>query len=390
MNEGFGDGSDDEGYGGYRQESDQESDRDNDDDVELVATKDPYIVQGLEILSGNEDDLPQFLADVMRRPPTVFQAGGGIVTGVVAGIGNWANGCGANAVGAFGCTVVSDVDGQLAVKSRDGHWEIHPERKDDVKEAIAGAIWSAIRLTLQSDAAKPLGQSELLNSEMTVRGVTLRFTARVDDQRQQAVFKRVEQFHREIAGLNCARLAEQVFRSQRQLKAHALNAWNTTTDTNAPSGEMVEAKRRLFKRELRRDRLRLYLEAAQVALLHALASGKVMLVIDAAESKKAYGGASGNNVTNASHVMGHGILPQLTAQEMVRINLDATGLGGLKTTLAHEVAHIAGFNPEGMETSGHMAEVQDYVDNERGTGLPKLLFDAYFFETVYQCFINSD
>ena len=58
------------------------------------------------------------------------------------------------------------------------------------------------------------------------------------------------------------------------------------------------------------------------------------------------------------------------------------------TTLAHELAHVIGFNPTACDASGHFADSKKYLDSEARYG-PKLLFDAYYFEVLFKKLVHQ-
>lgn len=72
--------------------------------------------------------------------------------------------------------------------------------------------------------------------------------------------------------------------------------------------------------------------------------------------------------------------PGLPDSTYVLINVDSPDN---IVTLAHELAHVVGYNPTGVESSGHFTDSTSYQQAEAEYG-PKLLFDAYYFEVLFR------
>ena len=103
----------------------------------------------------------------------------------------------------------------------------------------------------------------------------------------------------------------------------------------------------------------------------------VVIVFDCAGSKEDFGKTSKNDKATPENLMA-GKGEGLPVNPSVLINLEA---GSLLITLAHELAHVIGFNPTGANDIGHFADSGKYKELEGKYG-PKLLFDAYYFETL--------
>lgn len=366
-----------------RGNSDYESESEEDDG--LIAVRDPYVREALEVLSGNNGGLALFVSNQMSVE--INNVDVRLTNAIRQGLQNWGRPKGVQSGGYFGITNITDNEGPLAQKSEE-NWRIDPKKIPEVKHAISGAMWTGLRTHFDEEVGGQGGMG-LLSPEVDVKGVKLRFTARTDGSDRTKVATKVRQFYTEILGANIRMLAEQVLRNQTFLKWQALRVWKETTGANPTYQEITDTMRAILKKKTSRKKLLEYLSAAKIGMQHALASGRIKLIIDRAKNKLAFGGASAANDTNAQQMMDMEIDQNIVNDHMIRVNLDATGLSGLKTTLAHEVAHVAGFNPTGMAASGHMQNVADYIAKEPGTGLPKLMVDAYFFEMIYTRFLNK-
>jgi hypothetical protein len=120
---------------------------------------------------------------------------------------------------------------------------------------------------------------------------------------------------------------------------------------------------------LRRWRTQLF--ASGEALIHVM--------IDRAALPKAFGGVGYDGDAKPAAFMSGALLRRMPT---VRVNLDATGHDEMMVTLAHEIAHALGCNPTGCEASGHLAAPSGYRTTDGATHIPKMLFDAYFFEAL--------
>lgn len=129
----------------------------------------------------------------------------------------------------------------------------------------------------------------------------------------------------------------------------------------------------------------------------AAANGKITVLIQRAGIETVYGRSSNTNnapvdvmrpgSSGGEEEKGSGAVAEvgLDVPQRVDINMDTMSPDLVAATFAHEVAHLLGFNPAGMEDNGHMADNADYAEPEtfeQAVLGPKMLFDAYYFELI--------
>lgn len=115
----------------------------------------------------------------------------------------------------------------------------------------------------------------------------------------------------------------------------------------------------------------------------AASNQTIHLVFDRARLKDVYGQSKYNKEATPANLMKDGT-EGLTEKQRVTINLDATGSPKEISVVAlHEIAHSIGFNPSDCDATGHFKASGKYEELEATFG-PKLLFDAYFFETLME------
>ena len=120
--------------------------------------------------------------------------------------------------------------------------------------------------------------------------------------------------------------------------------------------------------------------AAVVARWRQALGYTIHIVFDRAHLTDAFGMSSNNRDATPKNLMtARG--PGLQEGQRITINLDAEDMARIYVTIAHELGHAIGFNPTGIEAHGHFRNLDRYLEAEDEHG-PKLLFDAYYFETL--------
>jgi len=97
-------------------------------------------------------------------------------------------------------------------------------------------------------------------------------------------------------------------------------------------------------------------------------------------------GTSTNNGSTPNMLMGEDKGAIINVPGFISINFAAcSNEAEMYKTLYHEMAHLIGFNPTGVDGSGHFSDISRYAEVEDIGDFKKILFDAYFFETVMTC-----
>ena len=214
---------------------------------------------------------------------------------------------------------------------------------------------------------------------MRVEGLSLHFTRRAanDADAVTAQWKRLVEVIRSIRPEELAKSA-----GSAELFAESLT---TLVDTTRASGRPTEIRgiaEDVAKRVKPGQLKELWAQTCR-RWGDALRIGKIHVVFDRAGLRDAYGAAEANELGPKTLMEGGG----LDKGQRIIINLDASPVEHLPVTLAHELAHVIGFNPTGIDPHGHFSAIERYKEAERATEVaggpvPTLLFDAYYFETV--------
>ena len=118
--------------------------------------------------------------------------------------------------------------------------------------------------------------------------------------------------------------------------------------------------------------------ATQKRWLAAL-NGKIHIVFDRAGLTDVQGSSSYSETATPKNLLTGDV--GLDVGQRITINLDSSSPDQIILDLAHELGHAIGFNPTGIDAHGHFTDITKYKEAEGSYG-PKLLYDAYFFETI--------
>ena len=271
-----------------------------------------------------------------------------------------------------------------------GYWVSRTEAaKLILRRLLRPAIWAAMNHEIGSIVSeKKLESAETaldLEGQIAVGNMTVRFTPRVERSRRGDCLALVRMFQDVIARLDTRQLQAAVMEDMSPTFSEALQ------EKNKGLGHSPDAARSNFVAEeiaksgtLTEEKLTAY-AAATVRRWHALLDSRVMVVFDAAGFAEVYGktpslpeATPANMMTGPAEEAGRE--PGLPDETYVLINVDSPDN---IVTLAHELAHVAGYNPTGVEPSGHFTDSTSYQQAEAEYG-PKLLFDAYYFEVLFR------
>lgn len=258
-----------------------------------------------------------------------------------------------------------------------------------LRRLLRPAIWAAMSHEIGSVVATDkLDSPETvldLGDQITIGNMTVRFTPRVPSSRRGDCVALIETFREVIAGLDAIRLKAAVMHDMTPTFSRALQEKNKGLG-HAPNVEgSTEVAAEIAKSgTLTEEKLTAY-AAATVRRWHALLNSRVTVVFDAAGFAEVYGKtptlaeATPANMMTGPAEQG-GKEPGLPDSTYVLINVDSPDN---IVTLAHELAHVVGYNPTGVESSGHFTDSTSYQQAEAEYG-PKLLLDAYYFEVLFR------
>jgi hypothetical protein len=121
----------------------------------------------------------------------------------------------------------------------------------------------------------------------------------------------------------------------------------------------------------------------------ALISRRIIIIFDKPGVPGVYGQTPGIEAKSSDALMNTNLenFTGLPAEPLTLINLENEPLEIFKT-IVHELAHAIGFNPTDHGDTGHMGTTSEYAEEEKTYG-PKLLFDAYYFETLAERIIKA-
>ena len=271
-----------------------------------------------------------------------------------------------------------------------GYWVSRTEAaKQTLRRVLRPAIWAAMNHEIGSLVSeKKLGSAETvldLEGQIAVGNMTVRFTPRVEASRRGDCVALIRRFQDVIAGLDATRLQAAVMDHMTPTFSMALQEKNKGLGHPPNAAGSNEVAEEIAKSgTLTEEKLTAY-AAATVRRWHALLNSRIMVVFDAAGFAEVYGktpalpeATPANMMTGPAEEAGKE--PGLPDETYVVINADSPDN---IITLAHELAHVAGYNPTGVEPSGHFTDSRSYQQAEAEYG-PKLLFDAYYFEVLFR------
>jgi hypothetical protein len=237
------------------------------------------------------------------------------------------------------------------------------------------------------------------------------FTRRVSEDQKEKVVKEVLafwEFHEQMKDnkVTLQKILLNQFNDLNDLIVNALKAWEVATQgsSNTLAVPQQISNFLIMFNEQYQQAVPIYVDRLCQAIRLCIGSegkrenGKIRILIDQAKYKKVYGGAG---ASDNKCIPAKLFSDNCQADEIIRINIDANGMidttGELSsmfaTSLAHELAHIIGFNPTGSDKpnkakAGHFTSIDSFSELEEVKGpekheLPKLWYDAYFYETLY-------
>ena len=272
----------------------------------------------------------------------------------------------------------------------EGEYGVSPSQvtKLTLRQVLRQALWASMgheigdlttkdRLQNAETALDPLDQVKVGNMDV-------RFTRRVQADRRGDCLELVNRFHDLIAGLTADNF-EAIMKHQMvptfkmALDEKDRGIGNKPSAGNADMAGQIGASEMLTE-----ENLKAYC-GATVRRWHALLESHVLVVFDAAGFEGVYGKTPASKDATPANLMtgpaeGSSEEPGFPASTYVLINVESPDN---IITLAHELAHVIGFNPTDVEDSGHFTDSSRYRDAEAEYG-PKLLFDAYYFEVLFR------
>ena len=121
---------------------------------------------------------------------------------------------------------------------------------------------------------------------------------------------------------------------------------------------------------------------------NAMKAGTIHVVFDRASLADAFGYSSPSEATPETLMKGDARV--FEKGQRIVVNLDSQKESAeVVVTLAHELAHALGFNPTGMDPEGHFVKDVTRYEEAEATYGSKLLFDAYYFETIIKRLTDS-
>jgi hypothetical protein len=212
-------------------------------------------------------------------------------------------------------------------------------------------------------------------------GINVWFTRRVTKRKKQEIIRMIQDFIKSHKDISSDSLTTILKTQREKLEGDALKKWKKMTKKSGESGNIDPALEKLKIIKLEDKIIETYAENICRAFTSCISSGKLNLVIDDAIYKDIGGDTkkSDNNCTPTKLFSN-----ACEAHEIIRINISSTGMLDIfPSTLAHELAHIVGFNPTGNNDGGHFSEASMYGFKLETDGLPSLWYDAYFYEVLF-------
>jgi len=256
-----------------------------------------------------------------------------------------------------------------------------PEKPE---EAIHRAIWHKISDFMSDEegygSALPKYALGMQRKVIVVGGFILHFTNRTKESDVLQVAKMTHELVEKVSALDEKKLTELIivnFREDTKKALQTIEATTKGTEHHESLDNIAKANRSDTVSEIRK-----YSAAVVNRWRQATHSGKIHIAFDRAKLKDAFGKSSAYAGATPQNMMS-GDEDSMSVEQRITINLDAEQLDKIYITLAHEIAHAMGFNPTGMDSHGHFSDLDKYMEKE-DESRTKLLFDAYYFETLVQ------
>jgi len=215
-----------------------------------------------------------------------------------------------------------------------------------------------------------------------VGGFLLHFTGRTRPSDVQKIMQIVDKLDTTVKSIHPDKLVETILINFKKDSLQTINTIETTTKDTSHTASKGDIAKGASKAKV--TAIRQYAAAVIDRWKQAALTGKIHIVFDRAHLDDAYGKSSANTDATPANMM-KGDKASIDKGQRVTINLDSENLNRIYITLAHELAHAIGFNPTGMDPHGHFSHLDHYLEDESGFG-SKLMFDAYYFETLIQHF----
>jgi hypothetical protein len=276
---------------------------------------------------------------------------------------------------------------------------------EGIKKALRESIWvtfGKFYMLEDRETSTPYTLGTTVKST-NIFGFKVHFMRGTDESDENMVAEFIGRIHKAITGISPEEIATQAFDNFTGIAQGALDLKDKTT--GKPSKKKVNtAAVKNVASSVTRERILMHTQRV-VSRWQAAANGNIHVIVRRAKLKTAFGLSSVSGRATPDNLMGakpasHGSMDEeqkqgsapreyeetnkegLDETQRVDINLDAMGSPEeFANTFAHEVAHSIGFNPTGMDNSGHLPDNMEYASDENGLG-PKLLFDAYYFEML--------
>lgn len=322
----------------------------------------------VEMLLGEKKVQPSFLKTIMDSLPQLLQKKG-ITIGILEKV----------------LTIGDD----YCVLKEEGYFEaevakgkMQPLVQNKIVPMINEAIWFHILPQIQKESEESSEGGGLLGEwQEKIANFEIKFTNRVPKEKYEVGMEAVILLHKKLTALSDPdHLLELMTGGMQE------DFFSTLEQKDISIGNKEGNKNKEISEEIflgiseQKEKLSAYAKSVCIRWGHFLKK-KLVVVFDSAGLKTVFGktpaikGATPENMMQQEDT-------GLESNALAVINLDSHETSeAVFITLAHECAHMVGFNPTDHEESGHFTDSNEYKEKEKEFG-PKLLFDAYYFEIL--------
>jgi hypothetical protein len=275
--------------------------------------------------------------------------------------------------------------GKMLLVKEKGKYYSSNGAAEEMLNLLRMSVWKTVPLFFDSelgykDKDNPVADLSLLRKKVTINNLNLYFSQNSSEQDMQRAIKVVETFIDKIRSINAPQLLEMLTINFNNYSKKALTSLVETTGINETKESISNTADKLVSsNEANKFNFAAYADTTVVRWQTLLKQTHFNIVFYKAGITNVFGLNGSVPVSTADFVENN--LDAISGKQRLIINLSVDDENML-TTIAHELAHSLGYNPEGVNNSGHFGSIGEYLKEEAGYG-PKILFDAYFFETLF-------
>ncbi|PSL46338.1 hypothetical protein CLV51_103316 [Chitinophaga niastensis] len=257
--------------------------------------------------------------------------------------------------------------------------------EEEIRTAYNRSIWNNLNDSLEDEEGYEKGFSSdekyrigLQKAVIGVDGFILHFTNRVKEEDILSMRDGCRILIQTIKNIQPAAWSKILIENLEPYFKQTLHTLVSATGAKANTS-MINSIAKENAKSVKAERIEAFATAV-VVRWHAALNNMIHIVFDRAQLNDVFGKTK-DNAKATPEAFWSNNRESLEVGQRITINLDAGTAREAIVTLAHELGHAIGFNPGEVDPHGHFTDITRYIEQEHGD-VPKLLLDAYFFETI--------